>query len=83
MIYYCPHEDFEQFVEEMNVNEEIDDPAELARSYGTEYNTNFEDHIYETYKKIRTKIAQDIKILFPTEQLQLNLFASIFKNGRN
>ena len=76
-----PHEDFEQFVEEMEFHEEIEDPVELARSHGVEYNGDFEDVIFELIKKTRTKIVRDIKLLFPTEQLQLSLFASICRMG--
>ncbi|MEO5888952.1 MAG: hypothetical protein ABIQ31_01805 [Ferruginibacter sp.] len=45
---------------------------------GLEYNDDFEDLILSIIKKIRTKIAQDIKLLFPSEELQLRLFGAIF-----
>ncbi|MEO5891279.1 MAG: hypothetical protein ABIQ31_13580 [Ferruginibacter sp.] len=73
-----PHEDFEGFVDEMNFKDQIDDPIELAQNYGVEYIEDFEDLIYNIIKQLRVKICDDIKLLFPTELLQLRFFGSIF-----
>jgi hypothetical protein len=65
----------------MNFEEDKDDFIEYAKQYDIPYEGSFIELMDDLILKISAKIAIDIKSLFPTPQLQINLFASISNFG--
>ena len=72
-------EDFELFNEDMNFIEDKKELVELAKKIEINDYRDFEDLVKNLISYYKKLIAADINRLFPSEQLKIRLFSSIFE----